>query len=109
MPGSKAEVFVLAYYTSRKIFMEELPLKLICFRICKSSNKLKTTAEAVSLPAKPAQKSYLTFFLWRFLRKRFFRLCVAILCLFLFLPDGMIKNFLFGLYINQFEQRNQDP
>ena len=30
------------------------------------------------------------FFLCRFLRKRFLRLCVAILCLFLFLPLGII-------------------
>gem|GEM_PF-3403905 len=30
------------------------------------------------------------FFLWRFLRSRFFRLCVAILCLFLFFPLGMM-------------------
>lgn len=33
------------------------------------------------------------FFLCLFLRKRFLRLCVAILCLFLFFPLGMIKSF----------------
>jgi hypothetical protein len=33
--------------------------------------------------------SYRTFFLCLFFRKRFLRLCVAILCLFLFLPHGM--------------------
>jgi len=38
-----------------------------------------------------AKKYY--FFLCLFLRKRFFRLCVAILCLFLFFPLGMINNF----------------
>jgi hypothetical protein len=38
------------------------------------------------------KKTY--FFLCLFLRKRFFRLCVAILCLFLFFPLGMIKYFL---------------
>jgi len=38
-------------------------------------------------------KGYLSFFLWRFLRKRFLRLCVAILCLFLFLPDGIVYGF----------------
>jgi len=32
------------------------------------------------------------FFLCLFLRKRFFRLCVAILCLFLFLPLGIMKK-----------------
>jgi hypothetical protein len=32
---------------------------------------------------------YRTFFLCLFFRKRFLRLCVAILCLFLFLPHGM--------------------
>ena len=30
------------------------------------------------------------FFLCRFLRKRFFRLCVDILCLFLFFPLGIM-------------------
>ena len=30
------------------------------------------------------------FFLWRFLRRRFLRLCVAILWRFLFLPQGMM-------------------
>ena len=34
-------------------------------------------------------ESYSYFFLWRFLRRRFLRLCVAILCLFLFLPEGI--------------------
>lgn len=29
------------------------------------------------------------FFLWRFFLKRFLRLCVAILCLFLFFPLGI--------------------
>ena len=29
------------------------------------------------------------FFLWRFLRSLFLRLCVAILCRFLFLPHGI--------------------
>lgn len=33
------------------------------------------------------------FFLCLFLRKRFLRLCVAILCLFLFLPLGMMSVF----------------
>jgi hypothetical protein len=33
--------------------------------------------------------AYLFFFLCLFLRRRFFRLCVAILCLFLFLPQGI--------------------
>ena len=31
------------------------------------------------------------FFLWRFLRNLFFRLCVAILWRFLFLPLGMVQ------------------
>ena len=35
------------------------------------------------------RRSYRTFFLCLFFRKRFLRLCVAILCLFLFLPHGM--------------------
>lgn len=38
--------------------------------------------------AMPGLNAYF-FFLWRFLRKRFFRLCVAILWRFLFLPQGM--------------------
>jgi hypothetical protein len=38
--------------------------------------------------------NYLFFFLWRFLRNRFLRLCVAILCLFLFFPQGITKPFL---------------
>jgi len=33
------------------------------------------------------------FFLCLFLRKRFLRLCVAILCLFLFFPLGMMIEF----------------
>jgi hypothetical protein len=33
------------------------------------------------------------FFLCLFLRKRFLRLCVAILCLFLFLPLGILMKF----------------
>lgn len=32
------------------------------------------------------------FFLCLFLRKRFFRLCVAILCLFLFFPLGIMNE-----------------
>jgi len=43
----------------------------------------------VTLPV--FKKGY--FFLCLFLRKRFFRLCVAILCLFLFFPLGMMKDF----------------
>lgn len=38
--------------------------------------------------AMPGFNAYF-FFLWRFLRKRFFRLCVAILWRFRFLPQGM--------------------
>lgn len=41
----------------------------------------------------PVVKKYIYFFLCLFLRKRFFRLCVAILCLFLFFPLGMINDF----------------
>jgi hypothetical protein len=37
----------------------------------------------------PSLRAYRFFFLWRFLRKRFFRLWVAILWRFLFLPQGM--------------------
>jgi hypothetical protein len=36
------------------------------------------------------RRTYRFFFLCRFFRKRFLRLCVAILCRFLFLPQGMI-------------------
>ena len=36
------------------------------------------------------QRTY--FFLCLFLRKRFLRLCVDILCLFLFFPLGIIKR-----------------
>ena len=39
------------------------------------------------------------FFLCLFLRKRFLRLCVAILCLFLFLPLGIIKILLGDLFL----------
>lgn len=35
---------------------------------------------------------YLFFFLWRFLRKRFFRLWVAILCLLRFFPQGIVDD-----------------
>ena len=39
---------------------------------------------------------YLFFFLCLFLRRRFLRLCVAILCLFLFLPQGIrLTNYVF--------------
>jgi len=46
------------------------------------------------LPGKPVYYDYLFFFLCRFLRRRFLRLWVAILCLFLFLPQGMVQFFL---------------
>lgn len=36
---------------------------------------------------------YLFFFLWRFLRNLFLRLCVAILCLLRFLPQGIVWPF----------------
>jgi hypothetical protein len=36
-------------------------------------------------------KNYLLFFLWRFLRSLFFRLCVAILCLLRFFPHGIVR------------------
>lgn len=39
--------------------------------------------------AMPGFNAYF-FFLWRFLRKRFLRLWVDILCRFLFLPQGMV-------------------
>jgi len=40
----------------------------------------------ITFIAKPEWANY--FFLWRFFRSFFFRLCVAILCRFLFLPHG---------------------
>lgn len=40
--------------------------------------------------------AYLNFFLWRFLRKRFLRLWVAILWRLRFLPDGMFTKRLCG-------------
>ncbi|MCB0781492.1 MAG: hypothetical protein KDC03_18540, partial [Flavobacteriales bacterium] len=36
---------------------------------------------------------YRDFFLWRFFRKRFLRLCVAILWRFLFFPQGIVLCF----------------
>lgn len=39
-------------------------------------------------------RPYRTFFLCLFLRKRFLRLCVAILCRFRFLPQGIF----FGVF-----------
>ena len=36
--------------------------------------------------------AYLFFFLCLFFLRRFFRLCVAILCLFLFLPQGILPE-----------------
>ena len=50
-------------------------------RMCPRSAIIRTGAM-------PGFNAYF-FFLWRFLRKRFLRLCVDILCLFLFLPQGM--------------------
>ena len=41
------------------------------------------------------KKSYLFFFLCLFFLRRFLRLCVAILCLFLFLPQGMLIEIMF--------------
>ena len=43
------------------------------------------------------KENYLFFFLCLFLRKRFLRLCVAILCLFLFFPQGITPN----IFINE--------
>lgn len=42
----------------------------------------------------PGVKTYRFFFLWRFFRRRFFRLWVAILWRFRFLPQGMCAQFL---------------
>lgn len=42
----------------------------------------------------PDKQEKIYFFLCLFLRKRFLRLCVAILCLFLFFPLGMFEVFL---------------
>jgi hypothetical protein len=44
-------------------------------------------------------ENYLFFFLWRFLRRRFLRLCVAILWRFLLRPHGMDNPRL--LYLNR--------
>ncbi len=41
------------------------------------------------------KKYYLFFFLCLFFLRRFLRLCVAILCLFLFLPQGMLIEIMF--------------
>jgi len=38
-------------------------------------------------------RNYFFFFLWRFLRRRFLRLCVAILCLLRFFPQGILLVF----------------
>ena len=40
----------------------------------------------------PASKEIYFFFLWRSLRKRFLRLCVAIFCRFLFLPLPIVSS-----------------
>ena len=37
---------------------------------------------------------YRFFFLWRFLRRRFLRLCVAILCRLRFFPQGILLRML---------------
>jgi hypothetical protein len=47
--------------------------------------------------AEPGVNAYRFFFLWRFLRKRFFRLWVAILWRFRFLPQGMCQGL--GLFL----------
>ncbi len=46
---------------------------------------------ACTFGAVTIRKNY--FFLCLFFLKRFLRLCVAILCLFLFLPLGIVFNF----------------
>jgi hypothetical protein len=42
----------------------------------------------------PNRKAENYFFLCLFFRKRFLRLCVAILCLFLFFPLGILRRFI---------------
>ena len=55
----------------------------------------KPTIDLFPLGSTYADKDdYLFFFLCLFLRKRFLRLCVAILCLFLFFPQGITPNIL---------------
>lgn len=67
----------------------------------RSTILIKTTEEAVRTTGQPLSLSRLLkwqtlknyFFLCLFLRKRFLRLCVAILCLFLFFPLGIVIGF----------------
>ncbi len=48
------------------------------------------------------------FFLCRFLRSLFLRLCVAILCRFLFLPQGIFFiSWIFVLYVFPIDARPQ--
>jgi hypothetical protein len=52
------------------------------------------------VPTRP-ERAYRFFFLWRFLRRRFFRLCVAILCRFRLRPQGMTTPLEFVLLENR--------
>ncbi len=64
--------------------------------------KTKITQHATHTVLSQHPKINCYFFLCLFFLKRFLRLWVAILCLFLFLPFGIILIFLSGYYLASF-------
>ena len=112
---SIAETFALTGFDFISIDMEHAPISLA------SAQRIISITQSKGIPCLPrpvshsndifkplldsgADGSHLTleksslknyfFFLWRFARLLFLRLCVATLCLFLFLPLGILKRFL---------------
>ena len=63
-----------------------------CRRLSFLGRKTGTMAGRCPKVVKPAAGVKPYFFLWRFLRRRFLRLCVAILWPFLFFPLGIVVN-----------------
>jgi len=63
-----------------------------CRRLSFLGRKTGTMAGRCPKVVKPAAGVKPYFFLWRFLRRRFLRLCVAILWPFLFFPLGIFVN-----------------
>mgnify|MGYP000020235966 CR=1 FL=1 len=54
--------------------------------------KAQRNINELSMRLHERKKDYF-FFLWRFFLSLFLRLCVAILCLFLFLPLGIMRRY----------------
>lgn len=72
-----------------------------CFRKRKTATPPSEVAERNGRAERKKAAVYRDFFLWRFLRSLFFRLCVAILWRLRFLPQGILVDGLVqGRFVN---------